>query len=81
MSALRSIAAGTTSSACGAQFPILVAPDQRASARLSRQRRLDAAAAAVIDAVEHYETHLHANVHRGVHTLSQLATDAFEVGA
>jgi cysteine desulfurase / selenocysteine lyase len=33
---------------------------------------------AVIDAVDHYETHLHANVHRGVHTLSQLATDAFE---
>jgi cysteine desulfurase/selenocysteine lyase len=32
----------------------------------------------VIDAVTHYETHLHANVHRGVHTLSQLATDAFE---
>jgi cysteine desulfurase/selenocysteine lyase len=32
----------------------------------------------VIDAVNHYETHLHSNVHRGVHTLSQLATDAFE---
>jgi cysteine desulfurase/selenocysteine lyase len=28
--------------------------------------------------VNHYETHLHANVHRGVHTLSQLATDAYE---
>jgi cysteine desulfurase/selenocysteine lyase len=33
---------------------------------------------AVLDAVNFYETHLHANVHRGVHTLSQLATDAFE---
>jgi cysteine desulfurase/selenocysteine lyase len=33
---------------------------------------------AVLDAVNHYETHLHSNVHRGVHTLSQLATDAFE---
>ena len=32
----------------------------------------------VLDAVLHYETQLHANVHRGVHTLSQLATDAFE---
>jgi cysteine desulfurase/selenocysteine lyase len=32
----------------------------------------------VLAAVEHYETQLHANVHRGVHTLSQLATDAFE---
>ena len=33
---------------------------------------------AVIDAVDYYETHLHANVHRGVHTLSQRATDEFE---
>ncbi len=33
---------------------------------------------AVIDAVDYYETHLHSNVHRGVHSLSQLATDAFE---
>jgi cysteine desulfurase / selenocysteine lyase len=32
----------------------------------------------VLDAMNHYETQLHANVHRGVHTLSQLATDAFE---
>jgi cysteine desulfurase / selenocysteine lyase len=33
---------------------------------------------AVLDAVNNYETHLHSNVHRGVHSLSQLATDAFE---
>jgi len=33
---------------------------------------------AVIDAVQHYEEHDHANVHRGVHALSQRATDAFE---
>ena len=33
---------------------------------------------AVIDAVDDYERHHHANVHRGVHTLSQEATDAFE---
>jgi cysteine desulfurase/selenocysteine lyase len=33
---------------------------------------------AVIDAIDYYETMLHSNVHRGVHTLSQLATDAFE---
>jgi cysteine desulfurase / selenocysteine lyase len=32
----------------------------------------------VMRAVERYETHSHANVHRGVHTLSQEATDAFE---
>src|SRR5688572_14396533 len=44
---------------------------------------LDSAASAqrpvaVLRAVEHYETHSHANVHRGVHTLSQEATEAFE---
>ena len=33
---------------------------------------------AVIEAVDHYETTTHANVHRGVHWLSQRATDAFE---
>ncbi len=61
-----------------AQFPILarsvngrplVYLDNAASAQRPR---------AVLDAVERYETQMHANVHRGVHTLSQLATDAFE---
>jgi cysteine desulfurase / selenocysteine lyase len=32
----------------------------------------------VIDAVSHYYEHDHANVHRGVHALSQRATDLFE---
>ena len=32
----------------------------------------------VLRAVEDYETHTHANVHRGVHALSQAATSAFE---
>jgi cysteine desulfurase / selenocysteine lyase len=44
---------------------------------------LDSAASAqrplqVLRAVEDYETHSHANVHRGVHALSQAATAAFE---
>ena len=44
---------------------------------------LDSAASAqrplpVLRAVERYETHCHANVHRGVHALSQAATDAYE---
>src|SRR6266566_7095264 len=44
---------------------------------------LDSAASAqrpraVLRAVEEYETHSHANVHRGVHALSQAATEAFE---
>src|SRR5215470_18058293 len=33
---------------------------------------------AVLRAVEEYETNSHANVHRGVHALSQAATEAFE---
>lgn len=33
----------------------------------------------VIDALVHYYTHMNANVHRGVHHLSQISTDAFEV--
>ena len=33
---------------------------------------------AVLRAIENYETHSHANVHRGVHALSQAATAAFE---
>ena len=32
----------------------------------------------VLRAIEHYESSLHANVHRGVHTLSQWATEAYE---
>ena len=32
----------------------------------------------VIDAIRSYQEHDHANVHRGVHTLSHRATDAFE---
>lgn len=61
-----------------ADFPILsqsirgrplVYLDSAASAQRPR---------AVLDAVAHYETTMHANVHRGVHTLSQWATDAFE---
>jgi cysteine desulfurase/selenocysteine lyase len=44
---------------------------------------LDSAASAqrpraVLQAVENYETHSHANVHRGVYALSQAATAAFE---
>src|SRR4030095_1580209 len=33
---------------------------------------------AVIEAIDHYYEHDHANVHRGVHTLSQRATDSYE---
>ncbi|UOK43097.1 MULTISPECIES: aminotransferase class V-fold PLP-dependent enzyme [Flavobacterium] len=33
----------------------------------------------VIDAISQYYSEINANIHRGVHTLSQLATDAYEV--
>jgi cysteine desulfurase/selenocysteine lyase len=61
-----------------ADFPILaremngkplVYLDSAASAQQPR---------AVLDAIERYATTTHANVHRGVHTLSQQATEAFE---
>ncbi|HYM33965.1 MAG TPA: aminotransferase class V-fold PLP-dependent enzyme, partial [Steroidobacteraceae bacterium] len=47
----------------------LVYLDNAASSQRPRQ---------VIDTISHYYEHDHANVHRGVHTLSQRATDAFE---
>ncbi len=61
-----------------ADFPILdqtingkplVYLDNAASAQKPRQ---------VIEAIEHYYKADHANVHRGVHTLSQRATEAYE---
>ena len=61
-----------------AEFPILSReingkPLVYLDSAASSQRPL-----AVLRAVEHYETRLHANVHRGVHTLSQWATEAYE---
>ncbi|MGC2461600.1 MAG: cysteine desulfurase [Steroidobacteraceae bacterium] len=61
-----------------AEFPILAReingkPLVYLDSAASSQRPL-----AVLRAVEHYETRLHANVHRGVHSLSQWATDAYE---
>ncbi len=64
--------------ACRADFPAL---DQDVNGH--RLVYLDSAASAqqpsaVIDAIAHYERHDHANVHRGVHTLSHRATEAYE---
>jgi cysteine desulfurase/selenocysteine lyase len=61
-----------------AEFPILARqvhgkPLVYLDSAASSQRPL-----AVLRAVEHYETCLHSNVHRGVHFLSQAATAAFE---
>jgi cysteine desulfurase / selenocysteine lyase len=61
-----------------ADFPVL---DQAINGRALAY--LDSAASgqqpqAVIDAVAAYQRHDHANVHRGVHTLSHRATEAYE---
>jgi cysteine desulfurase/selenocysteine lyase len=63
---------------CRADFPAL---DQEVNGH--HLVYLDSAASAqqpsaVIDAMARYESHDHANVHRGVHTLSHRATDAYE---
>ena len=63
---------------CRADFPAL---DQEINGH--RIVYLDSAASAqqpasVIEAVAAYQGHDHANVHRGVHTLSHRATDAYE---
>jgi cysteine desulfurase / selenocysteine lyase len=47
----------------------LVYLDNAASSQMPRQ---------VADRLDHYHRMEHANVHRGIHTLSQLATDAYE---
>lgn len=62
-----------------ADFPILgnvhphghplVYLDNAASSQMPRQ---------VIDRLVRYQTHEHANIHRGVHTLSEIATEAYE---
>ena len=69
---------------------ILVMPDVRADFPALQQSvngqplvYLDSAAssqqpAVVIDAIANYQRHDHANVHRGVHTLSHRATEAYE---
>jgi len=63
---------------CRADFPAL---EQKINDH--RLVYLDSAAssqlpASVIDAVSAYQKHDHANVHRGVHTLSHRATEAYE---
>ena len=74
----RITAAQSIVAACRADFPAL---DQEINGH--RIVYLDSAASAqqpsvVIDAMANYERHDHANVHRGVHTLSHRATDAYE---
>src|SRR6202050_4336456 len=64
--------------ACRAAFPLLASrvnghPLVYLDSGASSQQPLP-----VLRAVEEYQTHSHANVHRGVHALSQAATAAYE---
>jgi cysteine desulfurase/selenocysteine lyase len=75
---LKSITANLDIDRIRADFPIL---NQEVNG--CRLAFLDNAASsqrpqAVIDTISHYYEHDHANVHRGVHTLSHRATDAYE---
>jgi len=57
------------------------APDgERAPARLPRQRCHQSETARLIDTLVHYYECDNANVHRGIHELSNRATAAFEAG-
>ena len=78
MNAVSAITAPYDAERVRADFPILAQqvnghPLIYLDSAASGQRPL-----AVLRAVERYETHHHSNVHRGVHTLSQAATEAFE---
>ena len=78
MNAVSAVAAPFDAERVRADFPILAQqvnghPLIYLDSAASGQRPL-----AVLRAVERYETHHHSNVHRGVHTLSQAATEAFE---
>ena len=71
----------STSSACARDFPILAQHGPRQAARLPRQRRDDAEAARGHRRDRALLQRRNANVHRGVHTLSQRATEAYEARA
>ena len=63
---------------CRGDFPILARPVNGQPLSYLDSAASSQQPAAVIDAVAEYHRHDHANVHRGVHTLSHRATDAFE---
>ncbi len=78
MNAVSAVTAPYDAERVRADFPILAQqvnghPLIYLDSAASGQRPL-----AVLRAVERYETHHHSNVHRGVHALSQAATEAFE---
>ena len=61
-----------------AQFPVLAQAINGAPLAYLDNAATTQSPLAVQDAVRHFEQHDRANIHRGVHTLSQRATDAFD---
>ena len=61
-----------------AQFPVLAQKINGAPLAYLDNAATTQSPLSVQDAVRHFEQHDRANIHRGVHTLSQRATDAFD---
>lgn len=61
-----------------AQFPILAQKIRGRQLAYLDNAATTQSPTAVMDAVREYESTIRANIHRGVHTLSQESTDAFE---
>ena len=61
-----------------AQFPVLAQEINGAPLAYLDNAATTQSPLSVQDAVRHFEQHDRANIHRGVHTLSQRATDAFD---
>lgn len=59
-------------------FPVLEQPIQGAALAYLDNAATTQVPRPVLAAMRHFEEHDRANIHRGVHTLSQRATDAFE---
>ena len=61
-----------------AQFPVLAQEINGAPLAYLDNAATTQSPLSVQDAVRHFEQHDRANIHRGVHTMSQRATDAFD---
>ena len=70
--------AGQTASDVRAQFPVLAQRIHGAALAYLDNAATTQMPLPVLEAMRRFETHDRANIHRGVHTLSQRATDAFE---
>ena len=64
--------------ACRADFPALLQEVNGHPLVYLDSAASSQAPQSVIDAITQYQSHDHANVHRGVHTLSHRATEAYE---